>query len=39
MGSFQLMLQGVPRNAIPEDIERFLCGINFEPPPFEGFLR
>ncbi|XP_062215992.1 uncharacterized protein LOC133916367 [Phragmites australis] len=34
-----LLLQGVPRNALPEDIERFLCGTNFEPPPFESFLR
>ncbi|KAG2541622.1 uncharacterized protein LOC120690269 [Panicum virgatum] len=34
-----VLLQGVPRNALPEDIERFLCGTNFEPPPFESFLR
>lgn len=34
-----ILLQGVPRNAPPEDIERFLCGTNFEPPPFESFLR
>ncbi|KAL6907666.1 hypothetical protein ACP4OV_002705 [Aristida adscensionis] len=33
-----VLLQGVPRNALPEDIERFLCGTNFEPPPFESFL-
>ncbi|TVU47485.1 hypothetical protein EJB05_07088 [Eragrostis curvula] len=34
-----LLLQGVPRNALPDDIERFLCGTNFEPTPFESFLR
>ncbi|KAL6649711.1 hypothetical protein ACP70R_013935 [Stipagrostis hirtigluma subsp. patula] len=34
-----VLLQGVPRNALPEDIERFLSGTNFEPPPFESFLR
>uniref|UniRef100_A0A0D9VSN6 Uncharacterized protein n=1 Tax=Leersia perrieri TaxID=77586 RepID=A0A0D9VSN6_9ORYZ len=34
-----ILLQGVPRNAQPEDIERFLCGTNVEPPPFESFLR
>ncbi|XP_052146160.1 uncharacterized protein LOC127765333 [Oryza glaberrima] len=34
-----ILLQGVPRNAVPEDIERFLCGTNVEPPPFESFLR
>nr|AQZ41243.1 stress-associated protein [Aeluropus littoralis] len=39
LGGKALLLQGVPRNAVPEDIERFLCGINFEPPPFESFLR
>ncbi|CAD6210693.1 unnamed protein product [Miscanthus lutarioriparius] len=33
-----VLLQGVPRNALPEDIERFLCGTNFEPP-FESFIR
>ncbi|PUZ41612.1 hypothetical protein GQ55_9G518400 [Panicum hallii var. hallii] len=33
-----VLLQGVPRNALPEDIERFLCGTNFEPS-FENFLR
>ncbi|KAK3151261.1 hypothetical protein QOZ80_3AG0243710 [Eleusine coracana subsp. coracana] len=38
-GGKALLLQGVPRNAVPEDIERFLCGVNFEPPPFESFLR
>ncbi|AQL07555.1 Ribosomal protein S24e family protein [Zea mays] len=34
-----VLLQGVPRNALADDIERFLCGTNFEPPPFETFLR
>lgn len=34
-----VLLQGVPRNAQPDDIERFLCGTNFEPPPFENFIR
>ncbi|KAF8718687.1 hypothetical protein HU200_024987 [Digitaria exilis] len=38
-GGKAVLLQGVPRNALPEDIERFLCGTNFEPPPFESFLR
>jgi hypothetical protein len=36
--SFQVLLQGVPRNALLEDIDRFLCGTNFEPP-FESFIR
>ncbi|KAM3229316.1 hypothetical protein ACQJBY_033124 [Aegilops geniculata] len=34
-----VLLQGVPRNAQVDDIERFLCGTNYEPPPFENFIR
>ncbi|KAL5218824.1 hypothetical protein ABZP36_019508 [Zizania latifolia] len=34
-----ILLQGVPRNATTEDIEQFLWGTNFEPPPFENLLR
>ncbi|KAJ1297678.1 hypothetical protein BS78_01G395300 [Paspalum vaginatum] len=34
-----VLLQGVPRNALLDDIERFLCGTNFESPPLENFLR
>ncbi|CAM0872602.1 unnamed protein product [Alopecurus aequalis] len=33
------LLQGVPRNAQADDIERFLSGTNYEPPPFESFIR
>ncbi|KAM3229315.1 hypothetical protein ACQJBY_033124 [Aegilops geniculata] len=35
----RVLLQGVPRNAQVDDIERFLCGTNYEPPPFENFIR
>lgn len=34
-----VLLQGVPRNAQADDIERFLSGTNYEPPPFESFIR
>ncbi|KAI4994030.1 uncharacterized protein LOC123448969 [Hordeum vulgare subsp. vulgare] len=34
-----VLLQGVPRSAQADDIERFLCGTNYEPPPFENFVR
>uniref|UniRef100_A0ACD5YMW2 Uncharacterized protein n=1 Tax=Avena sativa TaxID=4498 RepID=A0ACD5YMW2_AVESA len=34
-----VLLQGVPRNAQVDDIERFLSGTNYEPPPFESFIR
>ena len=34
-----VLLQGVPRNAQVDDIERFLCGTNYEAPPFENSIR
>ncbi|WOL00683.1 hypothetical protein Cni_G09396 [Canna indica] len=34
-----VVLQGLPRNSTQEDMERFLCGCNFDPSTFNVFLR
>ncbi|XP_072977197.1 uncharacterized protein [Typha angustifolia] len=34
-----VLLQGVPRNALQEDVERFLSGCNFDPSSFQTFVR
>ncbi|KAF9613295.1 hypothetical protein IFM89_006794 [Coptis chinensis] len=34
-----VLLQGLPRNALPEDIERFLCGCDFNSSSLHIFLR
>ncbi|CAL9764020.1 unnamed protein product [Musa acuminata subsp. burmannicoides] len=34
-----VLLQGIPRNALQEDIERFLNGCNFDPSRFQTFVR
>ncbi|KAF9605942.1 hypothetical protein IFM89_021268 [Coptis chinensis] len=36
---YQVLLQGLPRNALPEDIERFLCGCDFNSSSLHIFLR
>eukprot|EP00262_Sarcandra_glabra_P005291 TRINITY_DN1670_c1_g3_i3.p1 TRINITY_DN1670_c1_g3~~TRINITY_DN1670_c1_g3_i3.p1 ORF type:complete len:234 (-),score=12.61 TRINITY_DN1670_c1_g3_i3:265-966(-) len=33
------LLQGIPRNALPEDVERFLCGCNFDASSLQIFVR
>ncbi|KAJ3682796.1 hypothetical protein LUZ60_013023 [Juncus effusus] len=34
-----ILMQGVPRNATQEDIERCLSGCNYEPSSFQSFIR
>lgn len=34
----QIFLQGIPRNALPEDVERFLAGTSYDPN-FQIFSR
>ncbi|XP_058109921.1 uncharacterized protein LOC131253112 [Magnolia sinica] len=34
-----VLLQGVPRNALPEDIERFLSGCNFDASSIQIIVR
>ncbi|XP_042510610.1 uncharacterized protein LOC122086013 [Macadamia integrifolia] len=33
------LLQGIPRNALPEDVERFLSGCDFDASSIQMFLR
>ncbi|OAY72700.1 hypothetical protein ACMD2_23049 [Ananas comosus] len=35
----QVLLQGIPRNAVQEDVERFLSGSNFELSTFQMLFR
>lgn len=35
----QIMLQGIPRNALPDDIERFLTGCQYAASSMQIFLR
>nr|POE59845.1 hypothetical protein CFP56_50031 [Quercus suber] len=35
----QQLLQGFPRNALPEDVERFLTGCVYEASSIEMFMR
>ena len=37
--AIQVLLQGVPLYSVVDDIERFLCGTNYEAPPFEFSIR
>lgn len=39
LGSFQVILQGVPRAATAEDIERFLSGCSFDASSIQIFMR
>ncbi|KAK7859539.1 hypothetical protein CFP56_005929 [Quercus suber] len=34
-----MLLQGFPRNALPEDVERFLTGCVYEASSIEMFMR
>ncbi|KAF8396699.1 hypothetical protein HHK36_018326 [Tetracentron sinense] len=34
-----VLLQGIPRNALPEDVERFLSGCDFNASSIQMFLR
>ncbi|XP_008810519.1 uncharacterized protein LOC103721909 [Phoenix dactylifera] len=34
-----VLLQGIPRNALQEDVERFLHGCNYDPSTFQTFVR
>ncbi|KAF3442057.1 hypothetical protein FNV43_RR15973 [Rhamnella rubrinervis] len=34
-----VLLQGIPRNALPEDVERFLCGCEYDATSISMFLR
>lgn len=34
-----VLLQGLPRNAILDDVERFLSGCNYDPTTYKTFLR
>lgn len=39
LGSFQVVLQGIPRRATPEDIEQFLSGCSFDASRIQTFVR
>ncbi|KAG1371626.1 hypothetical protein COCNU_16G007200 [Cocos nucifera] len=34
-----VLLQGIPRNALQEDVDRFLHGCNYDPSTFQTFVR
>ncbi|KAJ4831218.1 hypothetical protein Tsubulata_005500 [Turnera subulata] len=34
-----VLLQGIPRNAIQEDVERFLCGCEYDPNSIRIFVK
>nr|XP_010937755.1 uncharacterized protein LOC105057021 isoform X2 [Elaeis guineensis] len=35
----RVLLQGIPRNALQEHVERFLHGCNYDPSTFQTFVR